>query len=66
MLNDWSGVRLEDEDDFCGVYESEFDYDKAVINTRMRFFVKEEDGRYSMVEESHMEKGYTRETMEKL
>jgi len=61
LLNEWNGTKLEEGRGYYIAYESTFDYDKTVLSTKMKFFIKEEDGRYLSFEEIHKEKGYTKQ-----
>lgn len=61
LLNEWNGNKLEEGKGYYISYESTFDYDVAILSTKMRFFIEEEDGRYLSFEETHKEKGYTKQ-----
>lgn len=66
LLNEWSGTKLEEGSGYYIAYESEFDYDKAILSTKMKFFIEEEDGRYISFEEIHKEKGFTKQYIKKM
>jgi len=63
LLEEWQGTKTEEGEGYYMVYESVMDYDRLNSKTRIKFFIKEEDGRYITFEENHSEKGYTKEQM---
>ena len=66
LLNEWSGTKLEEGEGYYIAYESEFNYDTAVLSTKMRFFIEEKDGKYISFEETHKEKGFTKQYIKKM
>lgn len=59
LINEWDGVKIEETEDFFISYDSEFDMDSMVLECRMKFFIKEEDGRFVTFDETHRERGYS-------
>ncbi len=59
LINEWEGVKIEETEDFFISYDSVFDRETSVLECRMKFFIKEEDGRFITFDETHYERGYT-------
>jgi len=59
LVNEWEGIKIEETEDFFISYDSEFDMDTLILECRMKFFVKEKDGRFVTFEETHHERGYS-------
>ncbi|HXK49336.1 MAG TPA: class I SAM-dependent methyltransferase [Clostridiales bacterium] len=59
LVNEWEGVKIEETEDFFISYDSEFDMDTLILECRMKFFIKEKDGRFVTFEETHYERGYS-------
>lgn len=66
IINEWNGVKFEEGDGYKMVYESEIDYDKMITDTKIHFFIKEENETYRHFHEIHREKGYTKERISEL
>jgi ubiquinone/menaquinone biosynthesis C-methylase UbiE len=61
LYNDWNGVKIEETDDFFISYESEFDLNTLILKCNMRFFIRDENGKYDSFTETHYERGYSPE-----
>ncbi|MDA3837896.1 MAG: methyltransferase domain-containing protein [Candidatus Delongbacteria bacterium] len=59
LIDEWEGVRIEETDDFFISYDSNFNYDNLVLECKMKFFIREEEGKYASFDETHYERGYT-------
>jgi len=59
LINEWEGVKIEETEDFFISYDSEFDLDSLILECRMKFFIRETDGRFVTFEETHHERGYS-------
>lgn len=59
LINEWDGVKIEETEDFFISYDSEFDMDSLILECRMKFFIKEDDGRFVTFDETHHERGYS-------
>ena len=64
LKNEWEGVKIEETEDFFISYESFFDQTTSILECRMKFFIKEEDGRFITFDETHFERGYIPHEME--
>ncbi len=59
LIHEWEGVKIEETDDFFISYDSEFDMDTLILECRMKFFIREKDGRFITFDETHYERGYS-------
>ncbi|MBN2789590.1 MAG: class I SAM-dependent methyltransferase [Candidatus Delongbacteria bacterium] len=66
LINEWEGVRIEETDQFFISYDSKFNYDTLILECKMKFFIKEEEGKYASFNETHYERGYTSDEIKEL
>ncbi|MFO7810927.1 MAG: class I SAM-dependent methyltransferase [Candidatus Delongbacteria bacterium] len=66
LINDWEGVKIEETEDFFISYDSQFDKDTKVLECKMKFFIKEKDGRFITFDETHHERGYSADEIAEL
>ena len=56
----------ENREEASFIWENNYDRDTQVNEYDMTFFVREEDGRYRKYQETHMQRGYTAKTIQRL
>lgn len=59
LVNEWEGVKIEETEEFFISYDSEFDMDTLILECKMKFFIREKDGRFITFDETHHERGYS-------
>ncbi|MBU4485291.1 MAG: methyltransferase domain-containing protein [Candidatus Delongbacteria bacterium] len=59
LVNEWEGIKIEETEDFFISYDSTFDTNRLILECDMRFFIKDESGKFISFEETHYERGYS-------
>ena len=53
----------ESREDYAYVWDNHYHYDRAMTEHEVKFFIKDDDGRYSRYQETHFQKGYSFEQL---
>jgi SAM-dependent methyltransferase len=59
LYNDWNGIKIEETDDFFISYDSSFNMNSLILKCNMKFFIRDESGKFESFNETHYERGYS-------